>query len=224
MKSPYVIAAQRGVTRLCHFAPFKNVHHILPSGAILSSFRLANEHPGQFNPTDPLRLDNRETHICTTIEYPNVWYLDKLQARDDIWIDYGIFLIDPIVLDFAGTEFCYRNAGSGVPTGQGSSGFMSLYDAQVRGQIVWRRSQTHPLWLPTDMQAEVLIEDAIPLHLVRGVVVVDKSAARRFLAQVRAAKCDFDLPLIVSPGMFSRVALSSLRNGGARPSEELYNK
>jgi hypothetical protein len=217
-------ARELGVTRLCHFAPFKNVHHILASGAILSSARVKQEYPERYNPTDELRLDKLETHVCATVEYPNVWYLEKVEANNDVWIDSIVFLIAPDVLDHTGAAFCVRNAASRAPVTEGRAGFDAMYAQQVQGKGLWTRERGHPRWLPTDLQAEVLIPGAVPLSAVLGAVVKDVSAARRFMTQVRLSRQSLGMPRIVSEGFFDREVLRRLRTGGRRPLEERFEE
>jgi len=214
---------ERGITRLCHFAPLLNVHHIIPSNAILSSARVEEEHPSGYHPTDLLRLDGRRTHVCASVEFPNVWYLDKLERRADLYPDHAVFLIRPEILEMPGVLFSQRNAaGANAVHLSGVEGFRAIYAPVVVGKGRWVREGGHPPWLPTDMQAEVLIPDAVPLVLVSGLVVKSEDVAKRFLVQLRAAKTEFRLPIIVSGEMFDRSLVSRLRIGGRRPLEERY--
>lgn len=215
---------RRGITRLCHFAPFRNAHRIFKSRVILCTERLKNEYPESYKPTDEERFDEHEGHICTTIEYPNVWYLAKSEATDDVWIDYLIYLIRPEAMEWDDVLFCKSNAARarGRFCKAGDAAFAALYAREVTGAGVYRREAGHPLWLPTDMQAEVLLPDSVSFDYVTGIVVRSKTEAKRLLAQLRLAQTAVDLPLYVSPGMFSQTALRRLRTGGARPDEERY--
>ena len=69
-------AITRGITRLCHLTPSKNLVHIAtdPTG-VLASDELAADNKATFNPVDHQRLDGFQNHICCSIQYPNAWYL-----------------------------------------------------------------------------------------------------------------------------------------------------
>ena len=223
LKSLEELIAYYGINRVCHFAPFRNLHQIVAGSAILSSERVAKEFPGAFNPTDPLRLDNKRSHVCATIEYPNVWYLDKLEKEADLYPNYAVFLLSPAALAIAGTLFCVRNAaGAGAGQSPGPVGMAAMYAPRVVGKRVYSRTGRHPKWLPTDMQAEILIPDAIPLELVTGVLVKSNDVAATLVGQLSAAKTVLGLPIYVSPETFDKNFIAGLRTGGPRPHEELY--
>ena len=223
MRDIELLARSRGITRLCHFAPLLNVHHILASGAILCSERIETELLSSFNPTDRLRLDGRTTHICASLEYPNVWYLEKLEALADNYPHHAIFLINVRVLSAEGVLFSARNAAGGARIHlPGRVGFDRLYEHTVTGNQTWTRMAGHPSWLPTDMQAEVLVPGSISLDSVTGVVVKSTEVAATFLAQLRAAKASLGVPLLVSAAMFDRYQVGRLRAGAMRPREEVY--
>jgi hypothetical protein len=213
---------RRAITRACHFTPFRSVLHILEIGALLSARRMHAQHHDVFKQTDPLRLDQMLDHLSCSIEYPNVYYLDIVERRPGIYKDTAVLLIDPIVLAYRSTHFCFRNSASMVGTIPGFEGFASVFAETVQSKNVWSRTARHPLWLPTDLQAEVHVENEIPLELVRGIAVRDKTRAKRLLAQVSGAKLRLNLPLYVAPGLYSSSAVNGLRGGGARPSEEPF--
>lgn len=217
---------RRQITRICHFTSFRNAHRIFQSQQILCTARIKNEHAATYNPTDRMRWDDKETHICTSVEYPNVWYLDRTEAKDDVWIDYMILLIDPNVMTRDHVEFCTSNAARqrGATCAPGADQFKKLFAPTVTGQSVFRRGGNHPLWLPTDMQAEVLIADAVALDDVTGILVRAADAAERLLSQIALAETTLKAPLLIAPGAFDQGTLRALRTGGRRPQEELYSR
>lgn len=215
---------RRGILRLCHFTPFRNAHRIIQSRALLCSARLQSENPAAYNPTDAARIDGRTGHVCTTIEYPNAWYLDRVEAQDDVWIDYLVFQIRPEVMMRTGVEFCTSNAARarGTSCKPGITAFEKLYAQEIRGYMTYTRGPQHPAWLPTDMQAEVLVPDCITFDDVMGAVVRTRTIAKRLCAQLRAAQVELTLPLYVSGGTFDQRVLRGLRTGGRRPREQRY--
>ena len=217
------LATSYGITRLCHFTPFRNLHHILPNEAIVSSATLRADYPTGFNPTDIVRLDRKTSHICTSIEYPNVWYLEKLEAEADVYPEHALLLIKSSVMFTPGTLFCPNNAArSGTSQIPGADGLSALYADVVVGKATYRRKLRHPRWLPTDMQAEVLIPNMIPLEAVTGIVVRSQGSAAALLGQLRSGKTGLKMPLYVSAEIFDKNFMFNLRAGGPRPREELY--
>jgi len=104
-------AVQRGITRLCHFTPSRNLAHILSGGlGILATKHLKDDERALYNATDLARLDGHEDHICCSIEYPNAWYFDRAKDREPLFRDWVVLLINPRYLWEDGTKFCPRNA------------------------------------------------------------------------------------------------------------------
>src|ERR1700722_3216987 len=96
-------ATQRGVTRLCHLTPLRNLVHIATTGALLSTAELTADERAAFDQQDLKRLDGHPDHICCSVQYPNIWYLRRkrwdatpLQKLFPAWV---CLLIDPAYLD-----------------------------------------------------------------------------------------------------------------------------
>lgn len=153
---------RRGITRLCHFTPSRNLAHIVSgdSPGILATSKLKESERNIFNPTDLKRLDGHEGYISCSIEYPNTWYFDKARAKDELFKDWVVLFIDPKYLWMKDTRFCPFNAAAGYG-GYVSSGipaFLAVFDKKiitVKGKS-FVRSDEHLLCCPTDDQAEVL--------------------------------------------------------------------
>ena len=175
-------ANRRGITRLCHFTPSRNLAHIAsdPRG-LLASRHLQDDEAAIFNPTDRMRLDGYRDHVCCSIQYPNAWYFRRARENERLFPDWVVLLIDARHLWQAGTKFCPRNAAAehGRLVQQGVTAFDSLFADVVEGFRVYSRGPRHPDFLPTDEQAEVLIPDQISRRDVRGVVVQDDEQAAR---------------------------------------------
>ena len=175
------VAAERGITRLCHFTPSRNLAHIVsdPRG-ILASRYLRDEERVLFNPTDEIRLDGFPDHVCCSVEYPNSWYLRTARKREVLFRDWVVLVISPSYLWKPGTKFCPRNAAAtGARVQEGVEAFQALFDDTVsHGGISYRRRPKHPDFLPTDEQAEVLIPGRIDRSDVIAVAVRDDEQAR----------------------------------------------
>ena len=213
-----VRAQQWGITRLCHFTQSRNLGHIATNlTGVLSAARLQTDEPYVFNPTDRERFDGFVDHISCSIQYPNAWYFSSARVRERLFRDWVVLLIAPHYLWARGTKFCPRNAAAsgGKEVAEGLEAFEALYASTVQGTRgkTFRRSATHPLWLPTDEQAEVLIPDQVEHDDLLGVVVADEAQGR--LEEGRLAHLGVEAPPIyISPGLFDPRALSAkLRNG-----------
>lgn len=219
-------AAQRGITRLCHFTPSRNLVHIStePRG-LLASKHLSEDDKVIFNPTDPVRFDGYTDHVCCSVQYPNAWYFRRAREKDRIFPDWVVLLIKPRHLWMRGTKFCPRNAAAnrGRDVREGFDAFEALFASSVvgAGGRTFRRTKLHPPSFPTDDQAEVLIPDRVIREDLIGLVVINEAQARREIA--RLEQLSGDLPrLVVAPLFFDPVLLSRNLRCGVVPEEHDY--
>ena len=218
-------ANRRGITRICHFTPSRNLVHIA-SGftGVLATKTLESDERNVFTATDLLRLDKHQDCISCSIEYPNAWYFDKAKTKDVLFKDWVVILIKPDYLWRNGTLFCPRNAASdyGAGIGKGEDAFNALYAQAVRGAYGKERSRsaTHLSASPTDQQAEVLIPDRISLDDIIGVVVSSDNQARNEVSRFKHLGLPRDrFRLIVAPELFDKYTLSKYIQSGKRPKE-----
>ena len=180
-------ANRRGITRLCHFTPSRNLAHIAnDQRGILASQHLQNDETAVFNPTDKERLDGYPAHVCCSIQYPNAWYFRRARANDRLFLDWVVLLINARYLWQAGTMFCPRNAAArhGRLVGEGVEAFDALFTEVVEGVQTYRRGPNHPEFLPTDEQAEVLIPDRVNRDDIHGIGVQDAAQAAREVSRL----------------------------------------
>jgi len=216
---------ERKIRRLCHFTPSRNFAHILAGQqGILATARLHQAERQVFNQTDLQRLDGYDSHICCSIEYPNPYFFAIARNREVIFRDWVVLMIKPELLCRDGTLFCATNAatGHGAFVKGGSGACQALFARSVtsaRGEIL--RSQSHLAPCPTDLQAEVLIEDQIPRGAIQGVIFADVSQVRRELNRLKLAGLTAEgLELIVCADMFNRELLAQQIRNGIRPREQ----
>lgn len=176
--------AKRGITRLCHFTPSRNLVHIaLDPRGILSTSKLRQDERAAFNPTDLQRLDGYPDHVCCSIQYPNSWYFRRARAMDRIFDDWVVLMLSPASLWKTGTKFCTRNAaaqrGAGVQAG--IEGFTGMFAEETTGAYgrTFVRQALRPMNATTDEQAEVLVVDNVTSDEVIGIAVRDESQAKR---------------------------------------------
>lgn len=161
------IIRDRGIKRLCHFTPVKNLESILQNG-ILCSEKVPSE-----NRIDEERFDGKINYVCTSVQYPNVYYLNNAIQRLEIPIQNWVILeIDPYIIDEE-TLFSPSNAATkyGKYIKQGVEGFSGLFDESVPNRDGSRNRNSN--WInnaTTDIQAEVLIPEAVPVEAITGVV------------------------------------------------------
>lgn len=220
--------ARRGISRLCHFTPSRGLGYILSGGVgILPSRMLREEERLFYNPTDLARLDGHTDHICCSIEYPNAWYLDIARGKEKLFLDWVVIFIHPAVLAAKSTLFCPRNAAanSGVGIAGGYAAYSSLFAPSVRGSgnRTYSRTFFRPDAVPTDEQAEVLIEGMIPIKDVLAIGVASQEQAQMELVRLRLLGIDVsNLKFVICPQLFNKYALSSALKNGPKPLEILW--
>jgi hypothetical protein len=196
-----------------------------PNG-LLSAARLREDEKAVLNATDLQRLDGYPDHICCSIQYPNAWYFKKARNNENLFADWVVLLLQRDHLWAAGTKFCERNAaancGSGVA--EGEEAFDSMFKDQVVGAYnkTFVRTATHPSWLTTDEQAEVLIPDRVAREDILAVAVADLAQAKREHARLTQLQVDVP-PLVVASDFFRDPQwLSTQLRAGQPPTETLY--
>ena len=214
-------ARDRGITRLCHFTPSRNLGHIAtdPRG-LLASRHLKADEKAIFNPTDADRLDGYADHLCCSIQYPNAWYFRRAREKEVLFRDWVVVFIKSHYLWRTGTKFCPRNAAAGYGrlVGEGAIAFDGLFVQSVEGNRSYIRGPRHPAFLPTDEQAEVLVPDLIQHSDVIGVAVRDAGQARREIARLEILGRK-PPRICVVPEFYSPDKLSGLLRGGQTPAE-----
>lgn len=222
------IIHQRKIRRLCHFTPSRNFSHILAGQkGILATARLLAAERQVFNQTDLQRFDGYDTHICCSIEYPNPYFFAIARNREVIFRDWVVLLINPELLSHVGTLFCASNAATahGAYVKSGLEACQGLYAQSVtsaRGEI--SRGANHLLPCPTDLQAEVLVQDQVPPEAILGVILSDTSQMKRELNRLKLAGLEVDgLKLIVCADIFNRELLAYQIRNGIRPNEQEWS-
>ena len=221
-------AGRRGITRLCHFTPSRNLGHIANDRrGILASKHLLNDEAALFNPTDKQRLDGHPDHVCCSIQYPNAWYFRTARGNEKLFMDWVVMLISAKYLWRAGTKFCPRNAaaGFGGQVEEGFEAFEALFAERVQGSggHIFERGPEHPAFLPTDEQAEILIPDQIKRQDVSGIAVQNEAQAKREVAALRLLGSEPPRIFIV-PEFFEPGRLSNLLRTGDAPVERKFEQ
>lgn len=216
----------RGITRLCHFTPSRNLVHIAtdPRG-ILATKLLSDDERAIYNPTDLARYDGQPGHVCCSIQYPNAWYFRKARADERIFTDWVVLLLSPDCILRQNVKFCTRNAaaGGGQFLAKGLDAFNGMFAESVSGSQsrIYTRCPGHPSNVPTDQQAEVMIPDSIDLSDVIGLAVCDASQARREFARLTTLNAKVPAIYII-PEFFDPQSLNVAIRSGRLPVEHLF--
>lgn len=217
-------ARARGVTRLCHCTKSTNLSHILDSREIrpVSTLREAAD---AYRPADTQRLDGAPDRTFLSVEYPNAWYQSQAAGRDPHFSDWVVLTVDVELLATPGTRFSPYNSARDGSAGAlpGAEAFDALFAPTVTGNTTRRRQHAHPAWWPTDDQAEIQVPGAIPLFVVRSVIVRDEQQARlEYFRLTQLGMAALLPPLAVAPVLFDKYALSTSVRSGRRPPETPY--
>lgn len=219
-------ARARGVTRLVHLTPTRNIPHILDTGAICPVATLRNDVRTCFVAGDLRRLDGRPEFTCCSVEYPNLHYLRHAASRQPrVFPDWTVLMLDLALLDRIGVLFVARNAASGAPAGSGADGYDALYADAVTGAggRVFARGSPRLSAAPTDEQAEVLVPGDIGVSHIRGVIAPSVGTALELRAQL--SQVGRPVPAswvwLASSDMFSSTRLTGHLRAGTRPQEDV---
>jgi len=218
----------RGITRLCHFTQSRNLAHIFGDSYGLCSTRTLQVNNMPHNPTDPDRYDGRDDLVCCSIEYPNTYYFYNVRNKELLFKDWVVLLIDPSYLWNSETCFCPCNTARlcGIYIQAGPQGFRSLYATTSPG-ISFSRPAGHLPAAPTDIQAEVLLKDPIPLEFIIGIAVQSEEQAQREVCRLNLQGISINKPIYIAPDFFQRSTLlntygTGLIQRGVRATETLY--
>jgi hypothetical protein len=218
---------RRGITRICHFTPHRNLVHIATGTGLLSSAALNDAERKAFTPQDLERWDRHPDHISCSVEYPNAWYYRQKVENDQTFRTWVVVTIDPKHLAQDQTRFCHRNAsaGQGAFIRDGIEGFGAMYESPVQGAggNTYSRTPTHLRQCPTDNQAEALVPRFIPIEDVITIALPSEDQAAFVYAGLQQIGGEPDrFTFTVVPEFFEPYALKNAISGGIRPQEPVW--
>lgn len=164
------ITKSRQVHRLCHFTHVSNLSNILKNG-ILSSKNIPYS---QWNDKD--RVDGYTDYVCTSVELPNTYCLKDMIKRTGTNIeDWIIFKINPNIIDET-SLFCPVNAarGYGKYVREGVDAYESIFLESIFLNEEWTRNPNWVSSIPSNIQAEVLIKECIPVSKIEAIIFHEK--------------------------------------------------
>lgn len=223
--------AKRGIERLCHYTPLRNLVHIATGDlGLLSVSALETSERTVFNQVDLQRYDGYPDHISCSVQYPNAWYFAHKQrsalGEERLFPSWVCLLIAPRHLWQEGTVFCARNAATanGTLIRGGWEGYTSMFASRVVGSRgTWARRH-HPASCTTDAQAEALVHRRIPLEDILGIVVADTAQAGDTYATLDQLGSPLrERPLTIAPDFFLPYRLKDLLPNGRHPVEQVWD-
>lgn len=166
----------RGVERLVHFTPSRNLLPIFRVGELRPASDLNAEVLTIHANTDPHRHDGHADRISFSLQYPNPYYFRTARGKTNAqnFPDWAILFAKPAVAAKSGTLFSPANAalGSGRHLASGVRGLAACYSnpESSSGRVLFRGPQ-HKRACPTNLQSEVLVPGPIPLSEVFCIVL-----------------------------------------------------
>lgn len=162
-----------GVEELIHFTRIENLSSILSAG-LQSRFKLqeANQY---FLVNDTLRLDNRLNGISLSITHPNqsMFYKYRMASRSNNWC---VIILNPNILLELSCLYCKHNAADSRISRlnddflSNKESFLSMFSHEDRN-VSLPKNHT------TDVQAEVLCLNDIPVEYIDRIAVLEMNSA-----------------------------------------------
>lgn len=168
------IIKQRKIQNLTHFTKIENLESILTKGLLSRKYMDRNKIKYAFN--DNERWDNKINAICLSIEFPNEFLLKRFKNKH-INAKWVIILLDIELLNNSCNKyFCNKNAGGAsswldCDFSQKFQAFESMFNDEINSKSFARSKQLYiKEYLPTDVQAEILIEDKIQPKFIKKLI------------------------------------------------------
>lgn len=203
--------ARRGIEYLIHFTPTINLYGILEQGRLMSRKILESLDIQKFDISDyvefpdKIRYDDKN-FINLSISKPNIFLLNRFKEQTKDFPDIGwcVLKIAPKHIYVKETKFAVTNAASKDANSIGITGdiekFKMLFAERINiNKDGIRDSRIAPKF-PTNVQAEVLVKDEIPVASVIEVCF----DSQENLASAKAALAEFNTTnFVVDKKIFS---------------------
>ena len=190
------IVEERKIRSVVHFTRLENLASILENGLIPVSE--LKKYAMNFVNNDKNRYDYRKGCICTSLEYPNSWVMQRFMdnCKDSKWV---IIVIDSCVLYENNCFFAEYNAATKeiqkkINSMNSPEALNNLFKPVVEVNLsdgnkrVFDRRQW-PMKIdcfPTSDQAEVLVEGRIVKEKIKTVFFMDRKDASKFRKKCNA--------------------------------------
>jgi hypothetical protein len=211
---------RRQITHLVHFTPTVNLLGMCEQGRVLSRQAiqafcvdapdLALGDFVEFN--DALRLDNMRGCINTSVMFPNHYLFTRFrQKRDLAYLQWCVLKIAPKYIYEKGTLFSIANAASSAARARYPvSGefetfagmFADIVEFPTANGLRHNTRRGLKVCHTTDVQAEVMVEMAIPIADVQEVCFKDQADLAITAAALRTQDFDPGFKYTVAPDLF----------------------
>ena len=161
--------SERGLTKIYHFTPIKNIQNILKYG-LLSKGQLIDKKIN-FDENDDQRFDKHLDCISCSLEHPNFKLLYK--NKINLGKKYCIIKIDVSILKEQFSVCSKTNAAK-------NSGRDIMPITFLEKLFEGPRPKSLPNYYPTDEQAEILIRGPIPTKYIKAIVFDDYSIYKQY--------------------------------------------
>jgi hypothetical protein len=197
---------------LLHFTRAVNLTSIISRGL----YPVGRAHEVGANPciNDQYRWDGHRDATSISIGFPNYRMFYKYRV-DEPAVDWAVLVIEPSILWEKNCAFCRHNAAdkrirnqllSNLMTPQS---FMGMYD-RIEG-FPPREEQNLRIYDPTDVQAEVLVFDAIEPQFIAGIIFEEAAVRDTHLPRFDRQKT------CINKGMFGSREYARTRGDYASP-------
>lgn len=213
---------ERGITRLCHFTKSKNFLSIINDSKYIYSVQQMSDNMRDIN--DEHRYDHKLDHISCSIQYPNVYYLERIKEKDILFNEWVVLLLRPEIMLKEETLFSPVNAASknGNYIYPASEGLDALFQNEVISKYRCERTLFQPLNVPTDLQAEVLIYQSIEVSYIYGLLVPTIEQAKSEYSRLKVLGKQHDFQIWYCKDVFDKSSLASKLKNGTVPKEIQY--
>lgn len=202
----------RGITGLYHFTTNNGILGVLASQAILSREGLPRESYLEFivKVNSAQRKDSPRwlRYVNLSISRVNSEFFSQCTWwHNDVW--WCVLEICPEIMNHDDVHFSTtNNIYPSAIRGEGGEGLESLFSPLVYGRYSaeHHREDGMPDNYTTDVQAEVLYPDAVPLKFVKRILVVEEEHQHILMGQQEALDFDPVIPVVVEPNILPRKA------------------
>jgi len=198
------VAQTRGIDSLYHFTTIENLFSILERGFVYSRNNidaLKLEDDGLFTADyvdhmDDQRLDGLLDYVNLSLSRPNWYLLQKFMKRPELsHFDWCILKLDISPMFEPSTLFSVCNAASNAAkrygVARGLSSFNALFQEEIVATSVFKRNNT-PNNFTTDIQAEILVKDAISINHINKVFLANEAKMKQTESALRLLKLHVD--------------------------------
>ena len=197
---------ERKIKYLVHFTQFENLNAILNDGLTPRLDLIKSDKESRFN--DSTRFDGCTDCSCMSVEYPNIWLLERYRKRNPS-SRWAILMLDAELLTNHTNFYARHNAGSNEISGmirmcstiedlrEMYTEFFTLH-LSSEDRFISRDKLTDFPYLPTSDQAEILVQGRIDQREIRSIIFQSYDDMYLYIGDPRCEKIE----LLVNDALF----------------------